>query len=270
MDVRHKSFVNLSLKIGRRRQKDAGRGLQSVSTRGARRRAASYRGRRAKGAQISAETMFDLRLHMVNGQLLTAGIVDKALLAAFLETPRQDFVAPAFKSFAYLDRELPARGAKVRKLLAPVTLARMLQAAAVVAGDRALDVAGGSGYGAALLSAMGANVVLLESDLGAVAAARAELARRTNIAVIEGPLDRGADDRGPFDLIVVEGAFGVSPDRLIALLANRGRLVGIDASTAPPEAVLYEKSGGALSRRALFETGADLLDGFQPGVSFAF
>jgi protein-L-isoaspartate(D-aspartate) O-methyltransferase len=196
--------------------------------------------------------MFDLRLHMVNGQLLTAGIVDKALLAAFLETPRQDFVAPAFKSFAYLDRELPARGAKVRKLLAPVTLARMLQAAAVVAGDRALDVAGGSGYGAALLSAMGANVVLLESDLGAVAAARAELARRTNIAVIEGPLDRGADDRGPFDLIVVEGAFGVSP------------------ATAPPEAVLYEKSGAALSRRALFETGADLLDGFQPGVSFAF
>ena len=198
--------------------------------------------------------MFDRRLHMVNGQLRTGGIVDKALLAAFLETPRQHFVAPAFKSLAYLDRDLPARGAKARKLLAPLTLARMLQAAAVVAGDRALDVAGGSGYGAALLDAMGAKVVPLESDLGAAAAARAALAGRANIAVIEGPLDRGAADRGPFDLIVVEGAFGVSPDGLIALLADPGRLVGIDASTAPPQAVLYEKSGGALGRRALFET----------------
>ena len=110
--------------------------------------------------------MLDRRLHMVNGQLRTGGIVDKSLLAAFLATPRQRFVTPEFKSLAYLDRELPARGGAKRKLLTPVTLARMLQAAAVVPGDRALDVAGGSGYCAALLDAMGAKVVMLESDFG--------------------------------------------------------------------------------------------------------
>jgi protein-L-isoaspartate(D-aspartate) O-methyltransferase len=222
------------------------------------------------GAHISGETMLDRRLHMVNGQLRTGGIVDKALLAAFLETPRQRFVAEEFESLAYLDRELPARGGTVRKLLPPLTLARMLQAAPVVAGDRVLDVAGGSGYGAALLDAMGAKVVMLESDLGVAAAARAELKSRPNIVVVEGPLDRGAEDRGPFDLIVVEGAFGRPPDSLLALMADPGRLVGVDASGQPSQAVLYEKIGGALSRRALFETGADLLDGFQPRVSFAF
>ena len=94
------------------------------------------------GAHISAETMLDRRLHMVNGQLRTGGIVDKALLAAFLETPRQRFVAPEYESLAYLDRELPARGAATRKLMEPLTLARMLQAAAVVPGDRVLDVGG--------------------------------------------------------------------------------------------------------------------------------
>jgi protein-L-isoaspartate(D-aspartate) O-methyltransferase len=220
------------------------------------------------GAHISAETMLDRRLHMVNGQLRTGGIVDKALLAAFLETPRQRFVAPEYESLAYLDRELLARGAKARKLLEPLTLARMLQAAAVAPGDRVLDVGGGSGYGAALLNAMGAKVVMLESDSGAAAAARVEIGGKAN--VVEGPLDRGADNRGPFDLIVVEGAFAVSPDSLIALMADRARLVGIDASAAPSEAVLYEKIGGAVGRRALFEAGADLLDGFQPRVSFAF
>jgi protein-L-isoaspartate(D-aspartate) O-methyltransferase len=222
------------------------------------------------GAHISADTMLDRRLHMVNGQLRTGGIVDKALLAAFLETPRQRFVARELESLAYVDRELPARGGAKRKLLPPLTLARMLQAAMVVPGDRALDVAGGSGYGAALLAAMGAKAVMLESDPGAAAAAQAELKGRANIVVVEGPLDRGAADRGPFDLIVVEGAFAASPDSLLALLADPGRLVGIDASTEPSQAVLYERAGGALGRRALFETRADILDGFQPQVSFAF
>ena len=222
------------------------------------------------GAHISAETMLDRRLHMVNGQLRTGGIVDKALLAAFLETPRQRFVAPEYKSLAYLDREFPARGAVSRKLMEPLTLARMLQAGAVVPGERVLDVAGGSGYCAALLDAMGAKVVMLEADLGAAAAARAELKGRANVVVVEGSLDRGAAGRGPFDLIVVEGAFAVFPDSLLSLLGDPGRLVGIDASRGPSQAVLFEKMGAALSRRALFETAADILDGFQPGVSFAF
>jgi protein-L-isoaspartate(D-aspartate) O-methyltransferase len=214
--------------------------------------------------------MLDRRLHMVNSQLRTGGVVDKALLAAFLETPRQRFVASEHESLGYLDRELPARGAKVRRLLPPMILARLLQAATVVPGDRALDVAGGSGYGAAILVAMGAKVVLLESDVGAAEAAKAELHSRGNATVVIGPLASGAAALGPFDLIVVEGAFGVFPDSLTGLLADPGRLVGVDASLEPSQAVIYEKAGGAISRRALFETKTDLLDGFQPGVSFAF
>ena len=161
--------------------------------------------------------------------------------------------------------ELPARGAKFRRLLAPMVLARMLQAVTVVPSDRALDVAGGSGYGAAILAAMGAKVVLLESDAGAAEAAKSELHNRVNVTVVVGPLDSGAAALGPFDLIVVEGAFGVFPDSLIALIADPGRLVGIDASSEPSQAVVYEKNGGAISRRALFETKAEILDGFKPG-----
>ena len=140
----------------------------------------------------------------------------------------------------------------------------------VVSGDRVLDVAGGSGYGAAILASMGAKVVLLESDAGAAEVAKSELHNRANVTVVVGPLDSGAAALGPFDLIVVEGAFGVFPDSLIALLADPGRLVGIDACSEPSQAVLYEKTSGAVSRRALFETKADLLDGFRPKVSFAF
>jgi protein-L-isoaspartate(D-aspartate) O-methyltransferase len=214
--------------------------------------------------------MLDRRLHMVNSQLRTGGVVDKVVLAAFLEVPRQRFVAPEHEFLAYLDRELPAGGAKSRRLLAPMVLARMLQAATVVPGDRALDVGGGSGYGAALLAAIGAKVVALESDAGAAEAAKSHLHNRANVNVVVGPLNSGAAALGPFDLIVVEGAFGLFPDRLIGLLADPGRLVGIDASSEQSQAVVYEKNGVGISRRVLFETKAEILDGFRPSVSFAF
>jgi protein-L-isoaspartate(D-aspartate) O-methyltransferase len=219
---------------------------------------------------LSAETQRERRLVMVNSQLRTGGVVDQEVLAAFLETPRERFVAPEVADLAYIDRDAPALGSKTRRLLPPLTLARILQAAAVKADDRALDVGGGSGYGAALLEFMGAKVVALESDPDAVAAARQALAERQNIVIVEGPLDSGAAELGPFDVIVVEGAFRISPEPLLALLADGGRLVGIDATTAISQAALYERSGPALSRRALFETTAETLDGFQPGVSFAF
>ena len=169
---------------------------------------------------------------MVNGQLRTGGIVDQAVLAAFLETPRERFVAPAFASLAYLDRELPALGAKVQ--------------AAAAAADAGADAAGGGGESWRSCARCRGRVRLRRGALGfdgregrgagvgrgrrGGGSGRAQ-GPRPNIVVIEGPLDKGAGELGPFDLIVIEGAFQVYPDGLIALLADLGRLVGIDASS---------------------------------------
>ena len=218
----------------------------------------------------SADSTAEQRLQMVNCQLRTGDVVDQEVLSAFLDTPREPFVAVECRPLAYVDRETPALGARTRRLLRPLTLARMLQAAGVNAGDRALDVGGGSGYGAALLDAMGAKVVALESDPGAAAAARGLLAGRERVTVVEGPLPEGAAQIGPFDVIVVEGAFRVAPDPLVAQLADGGRLVGIDAILGASQAALYEKRAGGVSWRALFEAAADVLDGFEPALTFVF
>jgi len=207
---------------------------------------------------------------MVNGQLRVGGVTDLNVLAAFLDTPREAFVAPAQAGLAYLDCDQPALGSSDRRLLAPLTLARLLQAATVAPGERALDVAGGSGYSAAILEQLGASVVALESDAGAADAARRALAGRSGIEVVEGDLVVGARDKGPFDVILVNGAFESLPDALVAQLAEGGRLVGVEAQPGAQEAVLIERSAAGISRRSLFETRAATIDAFRRAPSFAF
>jgi protein-L-isoaspartate(D-aspartate) O-methyltransferase len=210
---------------------------------------------------------------MVDGQLRVGGVTDLALLAAFLDTPREAFVAPAQAALAYLDCDQPALGSSGRRLLAPLTLARLLQAATVAPGERALDVAGGSGYSAAILEQLGASVVALESDPGAAEAARRALAGHAAIEVVEGDLAAGARERGPFDVILVNGAFESLPEALVAQLAEGGRLVGVEARAGAQdaqEAVLIERSAAGISRRTLFETRAAAIEAFRRAPSFAF
>jgi protein-L-isoaspartate(D-aspartate) O-methyltransferase len=218
---------------------------------------------------ISSDDLEIQRQHMVDSQLRTCDVTNQVVLAAFAGIPREAFVAPAFASFAYLDRDVPALGARDRLLLAPMTLARLIQAANVRPGEKALDVAGGSGYSAAILAKLGARVVALEADSGAIAAARRLLATEESIEIVAGDLADGAAG-GPFDVILINGAFERSPQRLLGQLAEGGRLVGVDASYGAPKAILIEGAGGLTSRRVLFDVTAPRLDAFREAPSFAF
>jgi protein-L-isoaspartate(D-aspartate) O-methyltransferase len=218
---------------------------------------------------FSKQEFLERRRFMVDGQLRTGGVNDHAVLTAFLETPREVFVAPSQAAFAYVDGELPSRGSAARRLLSPLTLARLLQAAAVAPGNRALDVAGGSGYSAALLDRLGARVVSLESD-AAAAESRTLLAGVAGIEVVAGDLAAGLPGKGPYDVILVNGAFEVVPEALIAQLADGGRLVGVETCQGTQEAILIEKASTSFSRRTLFEAHAPTIEAFRRAPSFAF
>jgi protein-L-isoaspartate(D-aspartate) O-methyltransferase len=210
------------------------------------------------------------REHMVEGQLRTYDVTDQAILAAFAEIPRERFVEPAFASLAYHDGCVPALSGGGRLLLAPATLARLIQAAGPRAGERALDVAGGSGYGASVLARLGLHVVALETA-NAAEGAKSLLGPEKAIEIVVGDLQAGALAKAPFDLILVHGAFEASPDHLIGQLTQGGRLVGVEASFPAPKAVLIEKAlGGAVSRRTLFDASAPPLQEFRQKPQFAF
>jgi protein-L-isoaspartate(D-aspartate) O-methyltransferase len=218
---------------------------------------------------IPSEEFAARRRIMVDSQLRTCDVTDQAVLAAFADVPRETFVPPAMASLAYLDRDIPALGGAGRLLLAPMTLAKLIQAAGVKPGEKALDVACGSGYSAAILAALGAHVTGLDTDAGALAAAKGLFGAEQAIDWIAGDLAEGAAG-GQFGLILVNGAFESAPEKLLSQLTDGGRLIGVDASFRSPRAVIIERISGVLSKRALFDAAAPRLEAFRRLPSFAF
>ena len=202
------------------------------------------------------------RLHMINSQLRTCDINDLDLLAAFGAVPRETFAAVAHPALAYADGEILALGPPGRRLLSPRALGLLLKTAAPVKGERALVVGDGAGYCAALLAWLGLEVVALETDASA--------ARTTGVEWVEGRLDAPPAGQRPFDLVVVNGAFEVTPERLIAALKPDGRLVGLTARSNAKRVILFERRGGAVSERELYDAAGDVLPGLSRPERFAF
>jgi protein-L-isoaspartate(D-aspartate) O-methyltransferase len=208
------------------------------------------------------------RRNMVDGQIRTADVTDLRLLWAFQETPRERFVAAPAASLAYVDFDLPV--AAGRFLVKPRLLSKMLQVAGIAGTDRVLDVGCATGYGAAVLARVAAQVTALEQDTDLARAARDGLAGQNNVQVVSGPLSAGWTAAAPYDVIVVEGATEVVPETLLRQLADGGRLVCVLGGDPAAKAMLYMRSGADIGGRAVFDAAAHVLPGFVRPPAFAF
>lgn len=224
----------------------------------------------------SAANFTDLRRTAVECQIRPFGVTDQHILASFLEIPREKFVPAGFESVAYADTELThplAAGGAGRAMLMPLVLARLLQAAEITPQDRVLDVAGAAGYTAAVLSGMSGAVVALESDeaLSKAAAANFESLGLTNVTALCGPLTEAGAAKGPYDVIIVNGAAKDGLDKLIAQLAPGGRMVLLKPHAySASRAFVLRKDGFTVSERALFEASGKLIPEFVAAPAFVF
>jgi protein-L-isoaspartate(D-aspartate) O-methyltransferase len=218
-----------------------------------------------------------LRRNMVDSQVRPSDVFDRRLMAAMLVLPREEFVPDGSRALAYSDEDLPLRGISgmrgARSLLAPRTLAKLLQVAEVASVDRILDVGCASGYATVLLSRLAASVIGLESDAELARMAEAALRRHKveNASIVNAPLQEGHDARAPYDVILVEGSVPDVPEALLAQLADRGRLLVVVATqNGFGAATLYRRSGNVVGGRAVFEAGAPALPGFERAAGFVF
>ena len=208
------------------------------------------------------------RRNMVDGQIRTADVTDLRLLWAFQDTPRERFVPPQSTALAYLDLDVPVGGG--RRLLRPMVLAKLIQAAELEPTDRVLDVGCATGYTAAVLSRIASRVIALEQDAGLAKAASDSLASQSNVDVVSGALAAGWPQGAPYDVVVIEGATEVVPQALCHQIKNGGRLVCVLGSGPGSKAMLYTRSDGEAAGRPIFDASAALLPGFAKVAAFAF
>jgi protein-L-isoaspartate(D-aspartate) O-methyltransferase len=162
---------------------------------------------------------------MVERQLRRRGIGDQRVLAAMGAVPRELFVPEGLRSRAYADSALPI--GEGQTISQPWIVAAICQALRLEGGERVLEVGTGSGYSAAVLSLLAAQVVGIELEPELAVRARRALAEleAPNVEVIVGDGSRGLPDRAPFDAIAVHAAAPAPPRALLDQLAEGGRLV---------------------------------------------
>lgn len=163
------------------------------------------------------------------------GITDPNVLRAMDQVPREYFVPPQYAALAYSDQALPiACGQTISQ---PYVVAYMTEQLAVAPGHRVLEIGTGSGYQAAVLSRLAAEVVSIERyrTLAEAAQIRFETLGYANIEVVVGDGRGGVPARAPYDRILVTAAAETAPAALLDQLAEDGVIVlplGPDRSQA--------------------------------------
>ncbi len=216
------------------------------------------------------------RRMMVDGQIRTSDVTDPRIIAAFLDVPRERFVAPSMTALAYLDLDSPvadgAGGESARRLLKPMVLAKLIQAAKIEETDRVLIVGCATGYSAAIVASLAGSVVAIEEDAALASQATKTLSAlgRSNVEVVRGPLTAGWPAGAPYDAVLTDGAVEVLPDSFRSQLKEGGRLVCVLGRKPPAKALLYRLIEGELSGRPIFDATAPLLPGFAEKPAFVF
>ena len=183
------------------------------------------------------------RARMVADQLRRRGIRDERVLAAMAEVPRERFVPNVPGSVAYDDRALPIDAGQT--ISQPYIVARMTELLGVEAGDRILEIGTGSGYQAAILAHLGANVTSIERHADLAGQARERLAALgiTGVDVRVADGSQGDLDGAPWDGIAVTAAAPAIPDALREQLAVGARLVIPVGPRYQQDLIVVERKG---------------------------
>ena len=214
-----------------------------------------------------------LRQRMVDNQIRPSEVTDHAVIRAFLAVPREEFVAPAERPFAYADRELRMdEFASRRTMMPPVQLARLVQELPRGEEVSVMVVGCGTGYSAAILAKLCTRVIAVEEDETLAQQARTRLAAlgAGNVSVVIGPLPVGWPVEAPYHAILVDGAVDLLPDALIQQLKLGGLLAVVERDDRLSRAMLYERVDSGAAKWPLFEAWAAVLPGFERRREFVF
>jgi protein-L-isoaspartate(D-aspartate) O-methyltransferase len=191
------------------------------------------------------------RAEMVARHLRRRDIADERVLAAMGEVPREEFLPEPLRVRAYADSALPI--GEEQTISQPWIVAAICQALELRGGERVLEIGTGSGYSAAVLSRLAAEVVSIERHASLAAEARRSLASLAvaNVEVIVGDGSLGLPERAPFDAIAIHATAPDAPRTLLGQLAEGGRLVVPIAAGSADLLTVFRRHGGELTSETI-------------------
>lgn len=206
---------------------------------------------------------------MVESQVRTSDVTDPRILHAMRTLPRERFAPAQKRTLAYADLELEV--APDRSLMRPRDLAKLIQALDPQPHERALEIAGATGYGAAVLAACCKDVVTLDPDPDLSFAARAAL-ESCSLAVktVSTVVADGWKDDAPYDVILLNGGAEIVPDAWLAQLAPGGRLGVIVREGPAGKARIYTRAEEAVAFRVEFDAFPNVAPGLHRPRVFTF
>lgn len=165
------------------------------------------------------------------------------VLDAFATVSREAFVLPEDAEAAYDDRPLSIGYGQT--ISQPLIVAMTVNALDLTGGEHVLDVGSGSGYQAAILAEIAADVVAVERLAPLVERSRRVLAALGygNVAVHEAQDELGWRASAPYDAIAVAAGAPDIPDTLVAQLNDGGRLLIPVGPRSSQELVKVIRSG---------------------------
>jgi len=210
------------------------------------------------------------RQQMIDQQVRAWEVLDPRVLAVLGDVPRERFVPAAFRELAFMDAPIALPGGQA--MLPPSIHGRILQAVDVAAGETVLEVGTGSGYLAACLSALGAQVTSLElrPELAALSAANLAATGHTDVNVVETDATTWQPAEH-YDVVVITASLPDYDRRYESWLKTGGRLFVVVGDTAPMTALLVRRAGEQdFGRTELFETVIDPLTHAHRPSGFVF
>lgn len=167
------------------------------------------------------------RENMIKQQLRTGAVLDDHLLQLIANIPREEFVPPDYRAFAYTDMHIPIGHDQV--MLTPLEESKLLLALNIQPHETVLEIGTGTGYLTALLAKLAKQVISVDyySDFTEQAQRRLAGLELENVTCITGDAYRGWLDQAPYDVIVSTGGHKQLLDIFIPQLLPGGRMFAL-------------------------------------------